>query len=99
MRDAYYQSVGNPLQLDRLPTTRPNLELLPPSAPMAQRWNQTFGSISVAAVVATIGIIFYRPPGITWLEPFDLIFAGCNRRSALSGQGVERWQQVAEGLR
>ena len=75
MRDAYYQSVGNPLQLDRLPNTQPTLELLPPTAPISQRWGQTFGSLVVAAVVATAALILYQPPGITWLEPFDLIFA------------------------
>lgn len=75
MRDAYYQSVGNPLQLDRLPNTRPTLELLPPSAPMAQRWGQTFGSLFIAAIVTTAALVIYQPPGITWLEPFDLIFA------------------------
>ncbi len=75
MRDAYYQSVGNPLQLDRLPNTRPTLELLPPSAPISQRWRQTTSSLIVAAVIAIAALIVYQPPGITWLEPFDLIFA------------------------
>ena len=28
MRDVYYQSAGNPLQADRLPTSRPEIELL-----------------------------------------------------------------------
>ena len=31
MRDIYYQSVGNPLQFDRLPATRPAIEMLPPA--------------------------------------------------------------------
>lgn len=75
MRDAYYQSVGNPLQLDRLPNTRPTLELLPPSAPLVKRWGQTIRSLLLAAVVATAALVVYQPPGITWLEPFDLIFA------------------------
>lgn len=92
MRDAYYQSVGNPLQLDRLPATRPGIELLP--RPSGEPWTALVGCLFVATGAVIGVLLFYHAPGIGWLEPFDWIFAGppivvCVALWLLSGQA--RW--------
>jgi len=75
MRDTYHQSVGNPLQSQRLPLSRPDIELLPPLASFQIRSRQAAWCLSVAAVAGIIVMIFSRPPGWSWLEPYDLLFA------------------------
>ena len=75
MRDTYYQSVGNPLQLDRLPATRPETEMLPPALTLAACLSQVATTLAAAAATALVILVFYRSPGVTWLEPYDLIFA------------------------
>ncbi len=75
MRENYYQSVGNPLQLDRLPVTRPSLELPAPLRSWTERvWGIGRG-LGIAASAAVLIVLFYPPAGIRWLEPFDLVFA------------------------
>lgn len=75
MRDTYYQSVGNPVQYDRLPATRPTLQLLPPSVPLAQRWSNLIFWLFWTVVLSSVAMIAYQPPGFRWLEPFDLLLA------------------------
>ena len=65
MRDVYYQSVGNPLQVDRLPDSRPAIEMLPPEA-AGQREAQLYQlavSLSLAAAGALTMLVLYRPTG------------------------------------
>lgn len=73
MRDIYYQSVGNPLQLDRLPTTRPAIEMLPPAPPTTTTLSQMSSVFLVSTSVALLTLIVYRPPGLAWLEPYDFL--------------------------
>lgn len=75
MRDVYYQSVGNPLQTARLPISRPEIELLPPLPALGVRFGQAASCVSLAAVSAVVVMILFRPPGWSWLEPYDLLFA------------------------
>lgn len=75
MRDIYYQSVGNPLQLDRLPKTQPSIEMLPPAPSGAKTLSQAISHCSKAIVIGLMVFVFYRSPGISWLEPYDLLFA------------------------
>ena len=75
MRDAYYQSVGNPLQLNRLPATQPTLELLAPLHSWAERVWGIVSGLGMAASVSVLAILFYPASGIGWLEPYDLGFA------------------------
>ncbi len=75
MRDTYNQSVGNPLQIARLPVSRPDIELLSSVPSFAYRHHQTASSFCLAAAVAVAVLIFSRPPGWSWLEPYDLLFA------------------------
>jgi hypothetical protein len=77
MRDVYYQAVGNPVQVDRLPLTRPATQFLPPSLKRADviiSVGYWFAVITLAAAAALI-MLFIQPRGIGWLEPFDLAFA------------------------
>ena len=75
MRDIYYQSVGNPLQLDRLPETRPSIEMLPPAPPTAKTLSLIMSNCAVAIVAGLTALVLYNDPGVTWLEPYDLLFA------------------------
>ena len=73
MRDIYYQSVGNPLQLDRLPATRPAIEMLPPAASATAILSQVSAAFMAITGAALITLIVYRPPGLPWLEPYDFL--------------------------
>ena len=73
MRDIYYQSVGNPLQLDRLPATRPAIEMLPPAASATVILSQVSAAFMAITGAALITLIVYRPPGLPWLEPYDFL--------------------------
>ncbi|MDX1967117.1 MAG: TraM recognition domain-containing protein [Planctomycetaceae bacterium] len=75
MRDAYYQSVGNPVQLDRLPGTRPGLELLPLPLARTEALRQVALALSGMGALATLTLLLDRPTGIDWLEPYDWAFA------------------------
>lgn len=75
MRDTYYQSVGNPVQRNLLPATRPDTEMLPPSSPLQACITHAATTLATAAAVALAVLVFYRSPGLTWLEPYDLVFA------------------------
>jgi hypothetical protein len=75
MRDTYYQSPGNPVQFDRLPTTEPDLQLLAPRPILEERWGALSGFLTLATASVIATLIFYQAPGISWLEPYDLLFA------------------------
>ena len=76
MRNVYYQSVGNPLQLDRLPATRPETEMLPPRVALGTQFSQLAVSLLSIAGAVLVTFLLCWPPGLVWLEPYDLIFAG-----------------------
>ena len=75
MRDEYYQSVGNPVQIDRLPSTRPDIAHLAPDLCPITRLHVTLSFVLTAAA-AVVGVyVFCGRHGVAWLEPFDLLFA------------------------
>ncbi len=75
MRSIYYQSVGNPVQTDRLPRSRPTLQMLAPSLTLEEKINSLLGFAMLSATMV-IGVYAFLPKqGLAWLEPFDLIFA------------------------
>lgn len=76
MRDIYYQPVGNPLQLDRLPRSRPQIQMLPPVTPVSKQVSRAMLHLVAGAVAGLTTFILYRPPGRDWLEPYDLLLAG-----------------------
>lgn len=78
MREVYYQSVGNPVQFDRLPATRPDTEMLSPSLSLYERAARVVRLHTVATLVAFGTLITYHAPGWTWLEPFDLIVSAAS---------------------
>lgn len=73
MRDTYYQSVGNPVQLDRLPATRPTIEFRGPLPAHSERWSQIGECFVLCCGVVLLILLTWRPPGWSWLEPFDLM--------------------------
>lgn len=75
MRDTYYQSVGNPLQLDRLPPTRPETEMLSPPLVFSAQLAEVATTLLLAGVAGVCVLAIYRIPGIAWLEPYDWLFA------------------------
>lgn len=75
MRDTFYQSVGNPVQLDRLPKTQPELKFLSPNLKLPVMAAQIATSLAVAAGFGLAAMILHHAEGVTWLEPFDLLFA------------------------
>ena len=54
MRNLYYQSVDNPVQIDRLPTTRPEVTLLAPSPSRVERLDVMLGLALIAAAVVSL---------------------------------------------
>ena len=78
MRGVYYQSVGNPLQVDRLPDSRPAIEMLPPeeAGQREEKLYQLAVSLSLAAAGAVTMLVLYRPAGWSALEPYDLLICG-----------------------
>ena len=75
MRDVYYQSVGNPVQIERLPSTRPEIELLAPEGSSIARLHETLGFLLISAAAVVAVYVCCGRYGIAWLEPFDLLFA------------------------
>ena len=75
MRDSYYQSAGNPIQRDRLPVTRPGLELLPLPLARMESVRQVTLALSGMAALTILTLLLYRPTGLDWLEPYDLAYA------------------------
>ncbi len=77
MRDIYYQAVGNPVQFDRLPSTQPATQFLPPSLKLPDLLATVGVSFMLITVVATTALMLFhlQPNGIGWLEPFDLVLA------------------------
>lgn len=71
MRETYYQSVGNPLQADRLPTSEPTLEFLAPLSHWSDSLKRMAISLGVAAMAVGITLLAFPQSGIAWLEPYD----------------------------
>jgi hypothetical protein len=74
MRDIYYQSSENPVQLARLPATRPTLQFLAPSVTNDQLLRTIAVAVLSMAVATLITLSIYRPGGLSWLDPWDMIF-------------------------
>jgi hypothetical protein len=74
MRRSYYQSVGNPVQLDRLPPTQPETEFLAPLPKSSTIASQILALLGLAAGVAFVAMIVSWTAATVWLEPYDLIF-------------------------
>ena len=83
-RDIYYQDVGNPLQLERLPKRRPDVQLsFHPDTPghdarYAVKLLFLFGLLSLAAMFAQLMHVHARlgsePPSIIWTNFFLIAF-------------------------
>ena len=94
MRDTYYQAVGNPVQTERLPASQPQIEILPPAVPLSVTLPQVAGRLAEIAVAGFVTLILYRPPGVAWLEPYDLVLAVPVLAAAVGMwivSGQERW--------
>lgn len=59
-RSAYYQSVGNPIQHARLPSTRPRLAMRHARAGLATRLMTTLGQLAVC-LFGALGILLFAP--------------------------------------
>ena len=99
MRDVYYQAVGNPVQYDRLPTTRPAIELVSPTLPGSIRVTRIATLITAACIAVLVLLVTWRPPGWSWLEPFDLAFAlpvlaGAVVHAAITRQPSPLWHPL-----
>ncbi len=71
MRSVYYQSAGNPLQVDRLPTTRPTAEFSPGGKSL--RLSVELIQIPrISAIIAAVILLTYRNLGWALLDPYDL---------------------------
>jgi hypothetical protein len=74
MRDVYYQSVGNPLQADRLPLTRPTIELVPAVA-LRNPGTTLLQAAGVSVIISTVILFLYQAPGFSFLDPYDLLLS------------------------
>ncbi len=75
MRDVYYQSVENPVQVDRLPHTIPELRILPRNAEQNGSFLKAVQGLLLSGIFVVIPLIVYRAPGWSWLEPYDLLYS------------------------
>lgn len=74
MRDVYYQSVGNPLQTDRLPQTRPTIEFAPGATSSAAMMSLLQVS-GVSIIIGAVILLLYRSSILSVLDPYDLMIA------------------------
>ena len=75
MRDIYYQPVGNTMQMDRLPASRPAVEIMARQTSPAERRALVAMRLTVSVLLPWAVLSVYHMPGISILEPFDWIFA------------------------
>ena len=72
MRDVYYQSVGNPVQTDRLPMTRPATEFAP-GASSPDVWRNLLHVSAIAVITFAVfwieGVHFYVNHRLLHLDP------------------------------
>jgi len=74
MRDVYYQSVGNPLQHDRLPVTRPVTQFL--SRANALDTGMFIVQVpGIGLIIGAVTMLIYQAPGFTLFDPYDLLLA------------------------
>ena len=74
MRDIYYQSQGNPIQIDRLPSSKPKIEFAPKTCSVKESLKTQLLTISFMLAANTLVLLVIPPDGLQFLEPFDLIF-------------------------
>ena len=74
MRNVYYQSVGNPLQADRLPATRPTIEFATETLECTA-WMSVLQVSGIATIIGAVMLLVYRAPGFAILDPYDLLIA------------------------
>ncbi len=74
MRNVYYQSVGNPLQPDRLPATRPTIEFATETLECTA-WMGVLQVSGIATIIGAVMLLVYRAPGFVILDPYDLLIA------------------------
>ncbi len=75
MRSTYYQSAENPVQVARLPMTRPTIEFLAPRKPWTEELGEAAAAISLMAAATFIALLLLRAGSyLDRLEPFDLLF-------------------------
>lgn len=75
MRDIYYQSQGNPIQIDRLPNSKPRIEFAPKTCSVKESLKTLLLTISSMLAATTVVFLIIPADGLQFLEPFDLIFA------------------------
>ena len=74
MRDVYYQSVGNPLQHDRLPVTRPVTQFL--SRANALDTGMFIVHVpGICLIIGAVTMLIYQAPGFALFDPYDLLLA------------------------
>jgi len=74
MRDVYYQSVGNPLQNDRLPVTRPVTQFL--SRANALDTGMFIVQVpGICLILGAVTMLMYQAPGFSLFDPYDLLLA------------------------
>lgn len=77
MRNTYYQSSDNPIQIARLPATRPTIEFLAPGISRSESVRRTAVSVTIMAIASIVTLVLLGAGKLlTWFEPFDLLFCG-----------------------
>lgn len=75
MRDVYYQSVGNPLQIDRLPKSRPTIEFAP-GATLSVALMSLLQVSGISVIIGGLILLLHRSPLLGLFDPYDLLIAG-----------------------
>lgn len=77
MRSTYYQSSGNPIQIARLPETRPTVEFLAAEKPRSESLRRAASSVAIMAIASIASLVLLGAGKLlTWFEPFDWLFCG-----------------------
>lgn len=77
MRNTYYQSSGNPIQIARLPATRPTIEFLAAGKSRSEALRRAAASVAIMAFASIVTLVLLEAGQLlTWFEPFDWLFCG-----------------------
>lgn len=98
MRDVYYQSVGNPLQTDRLPVTRPVTQFLS-RANVLDTGMFIVQVPGISLIIGAVTMLIYQAPGFALFDPYDLwlrVTTRSDRCQVSKNSTANQWLRIVE---
>jgi hypothetical protein len=98
MRNTYYQSSGNPIQIARLPATRPTIEFLAAGKSRSEALRRAAASVAIMAIASIVTLVLLEAGQLlTWFEPAEPSRARPSDLSDRLGGGVSRTPDSRSG--